>query len=309
MHDRRRIAALALAAFAAALPSVAGAQAAPPGNLRLNFAPPKGWTDSTRPNDRPGIWKDWVLRDGGTTHSIVLSVTRENAPAAVYGAASVNFMKGVPGVTLLESGAATACGDVPAYTYVYRSDRTPGHPMIIRHLLVDVGSLLGDVSYARPPDAADRADARDAMSTLCEQQIYTPRAPAGWKSGGMYSPDNPGIGAFTSPAGDATLIALAVAMPVRLAQAMLGPTSLKSGATLIADAEETCGTTRVRHARWRATSDKGAQLVETVAGYRHGTSYMYTYTRPESTPVDPEAERTLTSFCAETAPAARASGT
>jgi len=298
MHDRSgRFAAVMLAAFVAALASEASAQPAPSGNLRLNFAPPKDWTDSTRPSDRPGVWKDWFVRDGGMVHSIVLSVTRESRRAAEYGAASVAFMKSTAGVTLLESGPATSCGDVPAFTYTYRSDRTPGHPMIIRHVLVDVGTLLGDVSYARPPDAADRADARDAISTLCEQQIYAPRAPAGWRAGGISAAGRIGIDAFTAPAGDATVIALAVPAPISMQTKMLAPAVLASGATLVADGEETCGATRVRRTRYRTGSDADAKLTETLSGYRHGVGYVYTYSRPESTPLDPEAERALTSFC------------
>ena len=68
----------------------------------------------------------------------------------------------------MDFGPSTTCGNVPAYTYTYRSDRTPNHPMIIRHVLVDIGPLLGDASYARPPDEPDRADALEALSTLCD---------------------------------------------------------------------------------------------------------------------------------------------
>ena len=289
-----RVAAVLLAAFAAMLPPLAGAQS---GNLRLNFSPPKDWTDSTRPNDRPGVWKDWVVRDGGAVHSIVLSVTRESRPAAEYGPANVEAMKSIPGVTLLESGPATTCGDVPAFTYTYRSDRTPGHPMIIRHVLVDVGSLLGDVSYAHPPDVADRSDAVDALSTFCDQQIYAIHAPAGWKSIGMSSPGNPGVGGFTSPSGDATVIGIAVAVPARIGAMFLTPNQTKDGMTLLSEGDETCGAQRVHRTRWRQSAEKGPQLVEMVAGYHHGASYLYSYTHPESAPADTEAQRALTSFC------------
>jgi len=297
MNDRRgRFAAVLLAAFAAALPLLAGAQSAPPGSLRLNFAPPKDWSDTTRPNDRPGVWKDWMVRDGGAVHSIVLSVTRESRPAAEYGPANVEAMKGITGVTMMESGPATTCGDVPAFTYTYRSDRTPGHPMIIRHLIVDVGPLLGDVSYARPPDAADRTDARDAMNTLCEQQTYAPRAPAAWRAGRITSVGPNAIDIFTAPAGGASLMMLAIpgppSAPRTLAVSQLGP-----GATVLADGEETCGTTPVRRMRYRTGSGAGAKLDEVVSGYRHGMRYVYTYSRPAATPLDPDAELALTSFC------------
>jgi hypothetical protein len=266
-------------------------------SVTLNFQPPKGWTETHRTTGRPGLWRDWLVQDGDVLHSLVVSVTREDRTAIPYGENAVATIKSIAGISQVTSAPATVCGDVPAYTYTYRSDRTAGHPLIIRHLLVDIGPMVGDVSYARPPEAADRTDALDAMSTFCDQKVYAMRAPAGWKSMGMSSPGNPGIGAFTSPSGDGTMIGLAVAMPVRAAAALQGPTQLKNGATLISDADETCGSIHVRHARWRGDGGKGPQVVETVAGYRHGTSYMYTYTRPESTPADPEAERALTSFC------------
>ena len=295
-HRRGRFTAVLLAAIAVALPPLAGAQSAPSGSLRLNFAPPKGWTDTTRPNDRPGVWKDWMVRDGGAVHSIVLSVTRESRPAAEYGPANVEALKGITGVTMMESGPATTCGDVPAFTYTYRSDRTPGHPMIIRHLLVDVGSLLGDVSYARPPDAADRADARDAMNMLCDQQTYAPRAPVAWRYGRITSVAPNALEIFTAPTGGASLMALAIAGPPSgprtLPVAQLGP-----GAAVLSDAEETCGTTLVRRTRYRTGSGAAVKLDEVVSGYRHGMRYVYTYSRPEATPLDPDAELALTSFC------------
>jgi hypothetical protein len=298
MYDRSgRFAAVVLAALIAAFPSAGSAQSAPGGNVSLNFAPPKDWTDSSRLSDRPGYWKDWAMRDGGAVHSIVLSVTRENLRGVAYGTASVEQMKNTAGVTLLESGPATTCGDVPAFTYTYRSDRTPGHPMIIRHVIVDIGPLLGDVSYAHPPDVADRSDALDALSTMCERQIYAPRAPAGWKSGGIRAAGQFGVDAFTAPAGDATLIALAVPAPISMQAVLMAPKVLRADETLVGGGEETCGATRVRRTRYRTGSGSSAKLTETLSGYRHGVSYLYSYARPESTPPDPEAERALTSFC------------
>lgn len=297
MDDRlHRLAAATLAAIAVAVPQAAGAQSPPAPNVQLNFAVPPGWTDSTRPNGRPGLWKDWVIRDGADVHSIVLSLTRERLPAQPYGAAAADGLKGEAGVALLESGPATTCGDVAAYTYTYRSERTPGHPMIIRHVLVDVASLLADVSYARPPDAADRTDARDALSTLCERQLYAPRAPAGWRAGRITSFTKNPMDVFTAPAGGASLIAFAfpaaAGAPKTLPVAQLGP-----GATVIADGEETCGTTPVRRTRYRTGSGAETKLAEVVSGYRHGIRYVYTYSRPEATPIDPDAELALTSFC------------
>jgi hypothetical protein len=71
----------------------------------------------------------------------------------------------------------------------------------------------------------------------------------------------------------------------------------KKGGTLLSEGDETCGAVRIHRTHWRNTSDKGVQLDETVAAYHHGVSYLYSYTRPESAPADPEAQRALTSFC------------
>jgi hypothetical protein len=281
------------------VPLAARAADSDPGasGVALNFQPPKGWTETHRTTDRPGLWRDWLVRDGAVVHSLVMSVTREDRSAIPYGERAAAAMKSLSGTSQLTSGPATTCGDVPAYTYAYRSDRTAGHPLIIRHLIVDIGPMVGDLSYARPPDAADRTDALDAMSTFCDRQIYAMRPPAAWKSMGMSSPGNPGVGAFTSPSGDATLIALAVALPVSIGTALMAPNQSKKDMTRLSEADDTCGAQRIHRARWRSTSDKGAQLVETVTGYHHGASYLYTYTRPENAPADPEAERALTSFC------------
>jgi hypothetical protein len=304
---RRALAVLSLACILVAPPLGSRAQNASGGmDLRLNFVPPKGWVDSSRPNQRPGLWKSWALDDNGAVHSLVLSLTRENRPAAAYGPAEAATLQAIPGTSDVTSGPATVCGDVPAFQFTYRSDRTAGHPMIIKHYIVDVGPLLGDVSYAHPPDTPERADALDSMSMLCEQRVYAMRAPQGWRGGGMRSSDHPGVDGFISPSGDQTLIALAVSAPVSMAARATAPTVVNGGATIVADAEETCGTTHVRHSRWRSPGASGAtggagtgpQLVEQVAGYRHGVSYLYTYTRPENAAADPEAQRALTSFCA-----------
>lgn len=279
------------------------APTAPPraGTLSLNFVPPKGWTDVTRPNDRPGLWKDWTIQDGAVVHSFVLSVTRESRRALKYGDAAVAMFKTFPNVTVLDSGPATACGDVPAFAYTYRSDRTPGHPLVIRHLLVDIGTALGDVSYAHPPGIPDRTDALDAMTTLCERQIFAMRAPPGWRRGAVpgVASDSPGVDGFTAPAGTGALIALAVGDSVRHGAAMLGPTQTSPPAAVISDAEERCGTVRVRHAlvRTPGKDGAGAQILETVSGYRHGATYVYSYVHPEAEPADPGAQRALTSFC------------
>lgn len=303
---RRTFAVLSLACAFAALPLGSRAQsAADTSDLRLNFVPPKGWTDSTRPSNRAGLWKSWVIVDRGTVHSLVLSVTRENSPAAAFGASNAAGIAAIPGTSNVSSGPTSVCGDVPAFQVTYRSDRTAGHPMIIKHYFVDIGPLIGDVSYAHPPDTAERADALDAMSTLCEERIYAMHAPAGWRGGAMRSSDHPGVDGFMSPAGDQALIALAVSAGVSMATKALAPTVVTGGATIVSDAEEMCGTTHVRRARWRTNGPSsggapanGPQLVEQVAGYRHGVSYLYTYSRAENLPADPEAERALTSFCA-----------
>jgi hypothetical protein len=163
-------------------------------------------------------------------------------------------------------------------------------------VIVDVASLIADASYARPPDAADRTDARDALTTLCERQLYAPRAPAAWRFSRLTSFTKNPMDVFTAPAGGASLIAFAfpaaAGPPKTLPVAQLGP-----GATVIADGEETCGTTPVRRTRYRNGSGADAKLSEVVSGYRHGIRYVYTYTRPESTPFDPAAELALTSFC------------
>ena len=77
----------------------------------------------------------------------------------------------------------------------------------------------------------------------------------------------------------------------------LGVSQLGPSATVIADAEETCGTTPVRRTRYRTGSGADVKLAEVVSGYRHGTRYVYTYSRPEATPLDADAELALTSFC------------
>jgi hypothetical protein len=293
-----RLAVLSLAAALCVAPGTAGAADAPgPVSVRLNFQPPKDWTETKRTTERPGLWRDWLFRDGTVVHSIVMSVTREDRPAAAYGEAAAASLKSAAGVSEVTSGPSTTCGDVPAYAYAYRSDRTPGHPLMIRHLLVDVAGLVGDVSYAHPPDVADRTDALDAMSTFCDQQIYAIRPPAGWKSLGMFSPGNAGIGMFTSPDANSTLIGLAVAMPARTGALFLTSNQSKKGSTLISEGDETCGAQRIHRTHWRNASDKGVKLDEMVAAYHHGVSYLYTYTRPESSPADPEALRALTSFC------------
>lgn len=290
--------ALAPAATRADEPVVPGAA----NGVTLNFVAPKGWTDVTRPTDRPGYWKDWTIRDGGAVHSLVLSVTRETRRALPYGDAAIVAYKSLPNVTMREYGPTTSCGDVPAFAYTYRSDRTPGHPMIIRHLLVDIGPLLGDVSYAHAPEIADRADAVDAMSTLCERTIYAMRAPAGWSRSsvpGIRANDTPGVDGFTAPAGTAALIALATSVPVRRATEILEATRLLGPGSVLSDAVEQCGALRVRHAVIRAPGKDGAgpRLLETVAGYRHGASYFYSYVHEESERADPDAQRALTSFC------------
>jgi hypothetical protein len=288
----------AAACLLTAPPAARAAEPAPAADaVPLTFQAPKGWTEVTRSSDRPGLWRDWTFHEGGIVHSIVLSVTRQDRLAAPSAEATAAALRSVAGVSQVTSGPVTTCGDVPAHAYAYRSDRTPDHPLIIQHLLVDVGSFVGDVSYAHPPGVADRADALDALTTLCDQQIYALRAPATWKSVGMYSPGNPGVGMFSSPAGDETLMGIAVAMPARLGA--MKPASKPSGnaSAVPAEADETCGTSIVHRARWRTVSEKGTYLVEAVTGYRHGARYLYTYTRGASLPADPEAERALTSFC------------
>ncbi len=197
------------------------------------------------------------MRDGSVVHSIVLTLTRESRPAATYGPASAQALTHEAGVTLLESGPATVCGDVPAYSFTYRSERTPGHPMIIRHVLVDVGSLLGDVSYAHPPEAAERADARDALTTLCEQQFYVPRVPASWRSAHITSIGQNTIDMFSAPSGGAKLIARVAPAPAGAPPRALAPAELGAGAAMIDESDETCGTTHVRRAHYRTEVRRG----------------------------------------------------
>jgi hypothetical protein len=291
--------ALAVAgALVVAFPPASEAQTPPPsGSVTLNFVPPKGWTDESRPNGRPGYWKDWGIRDGANVHSLVLSVTREKLAAAPYRAAAVEYFKTSPNRTILDSGPATTCGDVAAYRYSYRSNVLPDHPMIIVHVLVDMGTLLGDVSYSHAPGVADRADALDAMSTLCDAQIYAMRPPDGWRRGAIMHTDKPGVDGFTAPEGHGALIALAVSSPVTNRE--LAATVMKPPSTVLSDAEEQCGSLRVRHAVSRSPKAKGdaAEILETVAGYRHGASYFYSHVHPEAEPADPQAQRALTSFC------------
>src|ERR1035437_4482144 len=61
----RGFAALAFAGGCAVLPLVSSADDPTPasGAMGLNFVAPKGWTDETRPNGRPGVWRDWIVRD------------------------------------------------------------------------------------------------------------------------------------------------------------------------------------------------------------------------------------------------------
>lgn len=287
------------AALVVALPALSAAQTPPPasGGVTLNFVAPKGWTDESRPTGRPGYWKDWGIRDGANVHSLVLSVTREKLTAAPYGAAAVEYFKTAPNRTLLDSGPTTTCGDVAAFRYSYRSNNIPDHPMIIVHVLVDMGGLLGDVSYSHAPGVADRADALDAMSTLCDAQIYAMRAPEGWRRGAIMHPDKSGVDGFTPPSGHGALIALAVSSPVTNHE--LAPTVMKPPSTVLSDVEERCGALRVRHAVSRSLSAKGdgTEILETVAGYRHGATYFYSYVHPETEPADPQAQRALTSFC------------
>ncbi len=153
---------------------------APPAvnGVTLNFVVPKGWSVVTRPTERPGYWKDWTIRDGGAVHSLVLSVTRETRRALTYGEAAIVAYKSLPNVKMLDYGPTTTCGDVPAFGYTYRSDRTPGHPLIIRHVLVDIGPGLGDVSYAHAPGVPDRPDALATLNSLCEKRIDATPVPA-----------------------------------------------------------------------------------------------------------------------------------
>ncbi|MBV8579853.1 MAG: hypothetical protein JOZ86_04385 [Candidatus Eremiobacteraeota bacterium] len=295
------------AAFALALMVVVPAAAhadddsGSPTTMTLNFVPPKGWTDDTRPNNRPGLWRDWVIRDGATVHSIVLSVTREKLTAIPLGEAAVAFFKLDSAVSQVTGGPATVCGDVPAFRYQYRSDRTAGHPLVIVHVLVDVGTFLGDVSYAWPAGGAPRADALDALTTMCEQRIYAMRAPAGWRgSDVLASGPHIGVQSFVAPTGHGALVALAVSEPASDAAKMLAPAVANAGGTVLSDGEETCGAIRVRHTRMRVLGKDtdGPGIIEEVAGYRHGASYVYTYVRPEAEAADPLAQRALTSFCA-----------
>jgi hypothetical protein len=300
---KRTVAFLALAAAVVALPARSFADEPTvtrpaSGSLALNFAAPKGWTDETRPSNRPGLWRDWAFRDGGgVVHSIVLSLTRESQPAAAYGPAAVAYFKTAANVSLIDSGPTTTCGDVPAFRYSYRSERTPGHPLVIVHVLVDIAGLLGDVSYAHPPDVADRADALDALSTMCDEKIYAMRAPAGWQRAGLVAKNSPGVDTFMAPGKRSALVALAVSAPVSNGAQQLAPTTVRPPATLVSDVEEPCGTLRVRHSVIRTDGKNGADIIETVSGYRHGASYVYAYTHPEAERADPEAQRALTSFC------------
>lgn len=296
-HRRRRVAAAALLVFAAVSAPPASAQSTQLRDVRLNFAPPVGWTALA--GGRPGVW-NWRLSEGSAVHSIVLTLTRESRPAATYGPESAQARTHEAGVTLLESGPATVCGDVPAYTFAYRSERSPGHPTIVRHVLVDVGSLLGDVSYARPAEAAERADARDALTTMCEQQFYVPRVPASWR-GAHTSVGQSTIDMFSAASGGAKLIARVAPAPAGTPPRALAPAELGAGAAMIDENDETCGTTHVRRAHYRSKSGADTLLIETLSGYRHGGSYIYAYSRPEATPLDPAAERALASFCDESA--------
>ncbi|HEV2737338.1 MAG TPA: hypothetical protein VGU66_02055 [Candidatus Elarobacter sp.] len=297
------VACFALAPAAALADGPATSATPPPARTAvLNFVPPKGWADSTRANGRPGFWKDWTIADGGVVHSFVLSVTNETRRALQYGDAAIAMYKTLPNVTLLEFGPTTACGDVPAFAYAYRSDRTTEHPLIIRHLLVDIGPALGDVSYAHPPGAADRADALDAMTTMCERQIYAMRPPLAWRRSsvpGITAKEAPGVDGYTAPTGNGALIALGVADSVRHGAAALAPAQANAPATVISDAEEACGAVRVRHAVIRTPGKNGAgpEILETVSGYRHGATYFYSYVHPEAERADPDAQRALMSFC------------
>jgi hypothetical protein len=143
----RMPAVLVLAAAFAALPLASSADdpAPAPGSVRLKFAAPKGWTDDTRPTGRAGVWRSWVVRDAGVVESIVLSVTHESRTAGPYVEATIAYLKTAANVTVMDFGPATTCGNVPAFTYTYRSDRTP-------------------------PDEPDRAD---ALSTLCDAEAMT----------------------------------------------------------------------------------------------------------------------------------------
>lgn len=271
----------------------------------VNFVPPKGWSDTSRPNGRPGLWKDWSIQDGADVHSIVLSVTRETRRAAAYGDDAVAAFKQLSFVKMLDSGPTTVCGDVPAFGYTYRSDRNAAHPLIIRHLLVDIGPALGDVSYAHAPGVADRADALDAMSTLCDKQIYAMQAPAGWRRRDIpgLSPKDPrGIDGFTAPSGGGVLLALAVSNSVRAGTAVPPPTN-DAASEVVSDAQEQCGTVRVHHTvlRTPGVNGLGPKILETVSGYRHGVSYVYSYVRPEAEPADAGAQHALSSFCDATA--------
>jgi len=290
---RRSLAFCALALLASA---AAAADAQTPSSVTVNFEPPNGWTQRPMPS-RAGAWASWTIDDGGVQHSIVLSITPTNAPALRYGPASVEQMRALPGVTILQAGPTTACGDVPAYGFTYRSDRTAGHPLVIRHLVVDIGSLLGDVSYAHPPDIADRADAVDALSTFCDRRVYAPRAPAGWRSIAFAASGRPGVAAFMAPDGKSSLIALAARAPASKAAEAARPAELAAGATMIRDAQEPCGSGSVRRTTFATGSGADAKINEQVAGYRHGTNYVYVYVRPASATAEPDAERALTAFC------------
>ncbi len=276
-----------------------------PTAMKINFVPPEGWSDLPLPEAQgrtSGYWHDWGYRDGAVLHTLVLSATRAGQPAAAFGAAMVAAFAKTPGRTVLASGPATACGDVPAFTYTYRSDATPAHPLVIRHLLVDLGPLLGDVSYGHPPDVADRPDALDAMGSLCTQTIYAMRAPASWRGGGLRAMARPGVDAFIAPDGRGALIALALPRPPSAAAEALAPYKLTGNATLISDEREQCGAIVVRRARYSAPDRSGTvQLTENVSGYRHGITYNYTYTRAITESSDADAQRALTSFCDGTA--------
>ena len=159
-------------------------------------------------------------------------------------------------------------------------------------------------SYAHPPGVADRSDALDAMSTFCMREIYAMRAPAGWRHDvvpGLAGKDIPGVDGFTAPdAETARLIALArcghrAAGRRRRSRRRKRARRPRSSAMRKNSAAPcACGTPC--YARPAKTAPD-PQIMETVAGYRHGTTYFYSYVHPEAERADPEAQRALTSFC------------